>query len=857
MSVVNARYSKGSVFLARREGDEVEVDYPDCFFVTDADAAKLPKDWKTEPEGESWVRVFWPRDSDPGKARLKYYFDSLFGPREIRLYEADVDPITRFFVEHPKVAIERNWRVLWYDLETEKIDDWDKPWRSRILSFSWMSSDGRSGHVRAKSVDDEGERRLLSTFIRIADRHDVLCAWNGSRFDDKVVKGRCTLLDLPFDKYSYHWIDHLTLFKRYYLRSEDGGVTSSFALDRISEALLKEERKIPVEEEARKLGYDGRTDLFRWLWENAPKLLEEYNNQDVRLMKLLEEKTGFIALHFAICQLCRVLPTSRSLFPSRLIDGRMFQLAWPNYHFPSRYAGDDEPDFVRARGAFVPRAKIGVHNSVAVLDYARMYPSIIRTFNLSPDTLSEFGSIQIPDTTEFGERTGEVLARFKSEPEGLLPAALRAVLDLRVEYSARQGKADVGSPEWHDAGRLSQACKVLANSFYGIVLSPYSRYYCSEIGESVTTIGRLLLSETRQTVLKLGHEFIFGDTDSVAFVADDDEANHVKDTVNKRVIPAIVKSAKQDPKKSEIKIEYEKRYRRVLVTASKRYAGKFALYKGKPADDSTPIDIRGLEIVRSDVCKAARALQRDIVNQILETVPTGDLETTVVKMREKLAGGEIPLTDLILAKTITKKVSEYSSEPPQVKVAKRMMEQGLEVGVGDKIPILFTPKGPVHPTEFKDVLQVEEYWNKYIYTPTERVLHAAYPALKWNRFRFPKGWDPRQGELFALEGEAPVRRVRKVKKKPEAASVPVNRVRRTKPRIVVVHSDTTIDPDKLRRLLEAFPGGFSFQLHVRDGKKIYELDCPQKIQHPDKSAALAGGLRSLGLFKWEVRSVAG
>jgi DNA polymerase I len=823
--IVSGRYEDGHVYLTRREGDEVSISYPDSFFLLRRDVEKLPRGWEYDLEGR-FARVHWPESNLNPWSRLKYHYESTFIPRKIRPLEADVDPVTRLLIERPRLRFCKDWRLLWYDLETERIEDWEAPWRSRILSFSWRSSNGRHGHVRLKAKTDGAERALLRTFCRLADRHDIILAWNGKRFDDRVVRGRCTILDVPFDPYLNHWLDHLKLFKRYFLRSEDGGATSSFALEAVSAALLGEERKVPVEEIARQRGWNGDGDLFSWIWEHTPDLLQEYNDQDVRLMELLEEKTGFIALHLALCRLCRIFPGQRSLFPSYLVDGKMFQQAWPEWHFPSRSVSE-EKDFTQAKGAFVPEAVKGLHESVAVLDYTRMYPSIIRTFNLSPETIEDEGTIEVPDTDELGELTGDVVARFRARPEGNLPAALRTVLEERDQYSKRQSAAEVGSPEFHDAGRLSQACKALANSFYGVVLSPFSRYYRKEIGESVTAVGRRLLSQTKRTVEKRGHVFVFGDTDSVAFVADDEEATSVKDEINEEMIPRIVEATGADVEKSEIAIDYEKRYRRIVVTASKRYAGLFALYKGKPATDETPMDVRGLEIVRSDVCRAARDLQRKTLGLILEGEGEKAIRRLLESRRLDLIDGRISFRDLVLAKAMTKKPSEYATKPVQVRVAEKLIAEGKEVNVGDKIPFLVTPKGAVHPGENPGEIDVREYWDRYVYAATLRVLEAAFPGKRWNGLLLGKRWDPRQGELFATR----------------------QKTRRVKPRTLLLEVPESVDVVKLKRLLETFGGKIPIRVDVRVPGAVVELDAPQTVGSPIRFPLFSDGLSDLSV-KW-------
>lgn len=850
--LVNALSDRdGVVRLLGRTG-WYEVEGSDAFYIRTSEIEKFPGTWRehiSEPVN-GFARVVWPEPARGGRLnRLDYYRENLFTPREIEVLEADVDPAQRFIIEHPNVQFANDWRWFFYDLETEKIRDWGRPWEQRILSFSWKSkTTGAKGHVRLAEKTDAAERRLLEVFLDLASRHDILIGWNASKFDARMIKGRCHELDVAFESDLYHWIDHLWLFKRYFLRSEDGAVKQSFKLDAIAAGLLGEERKVPLEERARAAGWtDQKGEIFSWVWKNAPALMREYNDQDVHLMDLIEEKTGFIKLHISLARLCRVLPAERSLYPSTLVDGRMLQRGQAEgYRFPTRFREESVPH--RARGAFVPEAMHGVFDSVAVLDYARMYPSIILTWNMSLDTIARDGDLRVPETSPRGKLLDGYVARFRSAPEGHLPAALRGVIEERKRYSKLKDEAEIGSEAWHDAGRLSQACKVLANTFYGVILSPFSRFYRAEIGESVTSIGRYLLTTTLAEVERRGHRFVFGDTDSVAFVATDEEAVAVRDAMNQEVLPRALEPFGAKP--GVVQIDYEKRFRRVVVTASKRYAGVFAVYGGKVAKPDAAMDVRGLEIVRTDVCRAARTLQKSVLEWVLDSTEPDVIWRELHQIRADFVAGKTPTPDLVITKSLTKQLDEYKTMPLQGKVAQRMIERGVEIEEGARIPYLLSRRGPIIPDE-KDELDLELYWNKHIFPPTLRVLEACFPDLLWNDHRFHRGYDPKQASFFAdplaprRKGTSsefrPVRPVR-----PVIAPIEVRIAERA-------DIDVVAEAERIKRTFEAFPGDRPIVLHFyglveSDGKRrVYEIECPQRVADPAVDLRFAGVLRTIGV----------
>jgi DNA polymerase elongation subunit (family B) len=801
--------------------------------------------------------VIWPEKIRMGSsraARFRYFDEAVFRPRGIDPLEADVDPVQRFLIENPTYRLEDTPRLLYIDIETERITDWETPWNDRILSVSWRSAEG-GGHFRAPSLTDEGERVMLAQLKSVMDRHDIVLAWNGSRFDFPMVKSRMAILNVPFDPSIYHWLDHLQIFKRSY-QSTDGDSLSSHALDHVGFHVLGR-RKVKLEERAREIGWNGQGDLMVRCWEHAPELLREYNDADVDLMVEIEAKTQLVYLHLSLCRLCRVLPDEWSQYPSKLIDGRLFQRGHAaGYHFPSKRKVEEQQYGGAARGAFVPEAVVGLHDSVAVVDYARMYPSIILTFNMSLETLDPDGDLRVPDTDLQGQLTGGLVARFRSAPEGHLPVAIRGVLKERKQYEQRRAGLEVGSPAWRDADTLSMACKVLANSFYGVLLSPYSRYFEPKLGESVTSVGRLLLANTMAEVKARGHKFIFGDTDSNAFVATDEQAKAIQDVVNQEMIPRVLAPTGARP--GEIAIDYEKRFARVLVTASKKYAGRFAVYKGKPAKLDAPLAIKGLEMIRSDVCPAARSLQRLAIEMVLDGEPPAALSQMVEAARADVLEGKVDASKLVLRKALTKDVDQYETKPIQVKVAEKMLSEGMQADAGSKIPYLLTRAGPVHPSALKDEseLDLKTYWDSQIYPATQRCLEAAYPDAGWDRLLLPRNYNPDQPDLF---GRIPIRpsEPENARSRPTRAVRPPATQAIVAPRVVIrmvepSSEDRAADLAKrLHLLIQAFPGDTPVTLWISvqrpGGSDRVEVDLTLRAARPDEEPRLAAGLRALGL----------
>lgn len=89
---------------------------------------------------------------------------------------------------------------------------------------------------------------------------------------------------------------------------------------------------------------------------------------------------------------------------------------------------------------------------------------------------------------------------FWNEPQGILPAAVSDIIALRAYWNDEKKKHPPGSPAWHDANRRSAAFKIVANSFYGVMGSVWSRFFDKRLAESVTQAGVWLIEQTIQGI---------------------------------------------------------------------------------------------------------------------------------------------------------------------------------------------------------------------------------------------------------------------------------------------------------------------------------------------------------------------
>jgi DNA polymerase I len=150
-------------------------------------------------------------------------------------------------------------------------------------------------------------------------------------------------------------------------------------------------------------------------------------------------------------------------------------------------------------------------------------------------------------------------------------------------------------------------------------------------------------------------------------------------------------------------------------------------YAGLLPDDS--LDIVGLEVVRGDWSDIAREVQRQVLIRVLRDQSTGkaieDVRTTIRKLKD----GEVPMSSLTIRKSLTKPIEDYKVRTPHVEVAKMLVKQGWDLGVGDKVAYVIVkgsgnlfqkarPPGQVAPED----VDIEYYLANQIMPAAMRIL---------------------------------------------------------------------------------------------------------------------------------------
>lgn len=533
---------------------------------------------EVRPDGDEWTRLRF-RDRD---VLYRATAASLRGedgqPRPgllpglgLKTHEADLDPVRRWSLETGVEVLAPRRGYL--DLETDSRVPFSKKETARILSWSLGDDSGEMVTGVLEADTDEAERELLLDLWHELEGYDQVAAWNGDDFDFPVLHARTLRHRLRVDPRQWLWVDHLPVFQRMNVSSsKSGDEKQSMSLNAVAFSVAG----------MQKLTFDSSNTWEAWSAGGERRdELARYNAHDVRLMIAIEGKTGYLELHNTLSRTCGLFPDTRAANPLRYVDNFILRLARARgMRLPTSFVSPDTTPF---EGAFVFPATKGLVTDVHIVDFASMYPSIIRSWNMSFETITDdvLEEVDRPTYLMHAPATPKRAvppgccespsgAVFRVEPEGLLALAVAELLRLRKHWTKLKASFPPESPEWIDADRRAMAYKVAANAFYGVQGCKWFRLFNRDVAEAVTLAGQWMIKCVARIAEERGMRAIGGDTDSL-FVAGGTSAqmHELVRYLNESFFPAELK--RMGTPRCELRLEYEKAHELMLVLAKKNY----------------------------------------------------------------------------------------------------------------------------------------------------------------------------------------------------------------------------------------------------------------------------------------------
>jgi DNA polymerase I len=557
-------------------------------------------------------------------------------------------------------------------------------------------------NIRIVFYDQSKEKEMILDAFKIIEEFPFVLTYNGDEFDLPYLFNRAERLGIKNEnnplymmkdsatlKHGVHLDLYRTLSNRSFQIYAFSQKYTDFSLNSVSKALLNKE-KIDYGLEFDQLSL---YQIANYCYNDALLTYEltSFNNDLLMDLLVIIARIGRMPIddiaRMGVSQWIRSLLYYEHRQRNALIPKRE-ELERRSEGVSSNAVIKDK----KYRGGLVIDPKEGIHFDVVVMDFASLYPSIIKVRNISYETVrcshDECKKNTIPQTNHWA----------CTKRNGLTAIIIGSLRDLRVNYYKSLSKQETLTEEQRQQYTVvSQALKVILNASYGVMGAEIFPLYFLPAAEATTAIGRYTILETIKKCEDIGIEVIYGDTDSLFIKKPTDEQIH-----------KVIEQAKKD---HGVDLEIDKVYRYcVLSNRKKNYLG---------VTKAGTVDVKGLTGKKSHTPPFIRKLFYELIDVLSKVQTVTDFEQAKKEITNKIAtcakkveAKEIPLQDLTFNVMISKAPSEYVKTVPQHIRAARLLESIREVKKGDKISyVKILNKPGVKPVEMakKEEIDSKKY----------------------------------------------------------------------------------------------------------------------------------------------------
>ena len=330
------------------------------------------------------------------------------------------------------------------------------------------------------------------------------------------------------------------------------------------------------------------------------------------------------------------------------------------------------------RGGFIFEPRLGVHDSIGELDFSSMYPSLMAKYNISAETVL---CKCCPDSTL---RIPELNYHICTKRVGMVPKTVNLALSKRLSYKRlRDETADKQLKQAYD--RRQTALKWILVTCFGYLGFSNSKFGTVDGHIGVCAFGREAFLKAAHIAEDQGFEVIHGIVDSLWLKKKNATLQDYDDLC--RIIT----------KEISVPINFEGHYKWIAFLPSKLHPRVSVLNRYFGVMDNGKVKIRGLEVRRRDTPGFIFDAQTEMINVLASANNSAELYQKIPEAlkilknyRQNLLNGEVPISDLIVTKHLSKQPKNYKQHVSQVIAAEQLNRQGVEVHAGNSVKFLFT-----------------------------------------------------------------------------------------------------------------------------------------------------------------------
>jgi DNA polymerase elongation subunit (family B) len=333
---------------------------------------------------------------------------------------------------------------------------------------------------------------------------------------------------------------------------------------------------------------------------------------------------------------------------------------------------------VADRGGFVFEPKLGFHTDVVEVDFTSMFPMLMLTRNISAETVlckcCPDSKVRVP---ELGYNVCE-------KRVGMVPKTLDLLLKKRLKYKALMKEAS--DERLKEIYNMRQgALKWILVTCFGYLGYRNARFGKVDAHIAVCAFARDALLKTVRLAEEHGFEVVHGIVDSLWLK---------KPGVSPREVADFCREAS---KAIGVPLNVEGKYRWIVFLPSKVSSQIPVLNRYYGVFEDGRIKMRGIEARRGDTPPFIEKAQIEMIKMLAKASTYEELYARIPmalevlkKYAEKLILKNVGIEELLIAKRLSKRPSDYAHDVFQAIAARQLMTAGFDVYPGQTVQYLIT-----------------------------------------------------------------------------------------------------------------------------------------------------------------------
>jgi len=457
----------------------------------------------------------------------------------------------------------------------------------------------------------------------------------------------------------------------------------------------------PDNPELWKVDTDGRTHHELWMnhWED----FLYYHRGDILLTDRIDQSYHVSRFFMALQRVCGV-PFSSVFTVSAFARGLLRRRATWAAPTGVKGAEDSYP------GGFVAKPITGRHPHVGVFDFRAMYAEIQRGNNISPEMIRQ-------EPTEHTRTVGNG-THWDQRSMGVLPQLQIDLADARNAAKAEMKKHAPDSSEYAGFNTLQLAFKRAAASVYGLMGHTGHGESHRKVAETITYVGRALVSRLMELCDEMGYPALAGHTDS-AYIS-------IGEADGEKIAADLTERIQKEFDTDRFVVEFEK-FMVAWVAAKKNRNFGWVVWP------KTDLHCTGFEFKKSNASQITKDVQGEaFIALTRDNATREEIDAIVFKHIQRVRSGEVPRQDLTMRSRLGQKPEAYDNAGGFQGAARRYnMTAEHKFAQGDGVPHLYTVRGieAFRTDEERDALTLDltTIVEKQVISPISLI----YEAMGW------------------------------------------------------------------------------------------------------------------------------